>query len=152
MPELSDFRVGQTVELSDGRIATVHYIGNPHFAPGEWVGVELEDSSGKNDGTVQGQRYFDCPQGHGMFVRPSVVSILDQPTPKPGGRPNGKVNGAATKERPQSLYTDSARRQSVKVGNVADRTAIKRQSINAESPTPATRRTSTTRLTVRIDG
>ena len=35
-------QVGQVIELTDGRLATVQYIGQPHFAAGDWVGVELE--------------------------------------------------------------------------------------------------------------
>ncbi|KAL9136669.1 MAG: hypothetical protein Q9175_002115 [Cornicularia normoerica] len=134
MPELSDFLVGQTVELLNGVKATVQFVGNTHFAPGDWIGIELEDASGKNDGAVQGQRYFDCPPGHGMFIRPSVPKIVDESTPKPTARPNGKVNGVATKGRPPSIAVEGARKQSV-----LDPTAMKRQSINAGSPTPAAR-------------
>ena len=134
MPELSDFLVGQTVELVNGVKATVQFVGTTHFAPGDWIGVELEDASGKNDGAVQGQRYFDCPPGHGMFVRPSVPKITDESTPRPTPRPNGKANGAATKGGSSSMGIGGARRQSV-----LDPTATKRQSMNSGSPTPAVR-------------
>lgn len=141
MSELSDFQIGQTVELSTGVKATVQFIGNTHFAPGDWIGIELEDASGKNDGAVQGQRYFDCPPEHGMFIRPSVLKIVDESTPKPIARPNGKANGAAAKGRPPSMAVGGSRRQSV-----IDPTAIKRQSMNAGSPTPAARSGPVSRL------
>ena len=141
MPELSDFQVGQTVELSNGVKATVQFVGNTHFALGDWIGIELEDSSGKNDGAVQGQRYFKCPPGHGMFIRPSVPKIVDESTPKPATRPNGKTNGAAIKGRPPSMAVEGARRQSV-----LDPTTTKRQSMNAGSPTPAARSGPVSRL------
>lgn len=132
MGEPSNFQIGQTVELPDGRTATVRYVGNAHFAGGDWVGVELDDASGKNDGAVQGQRYFDCKSGHGMFVRPGVTKIIDQPTPKASTRrTEGRANGTATKNRPQSMVPGGLRRQSV-----MDPAASKRQSINADSPTP----------------
>lgn len=144
MPELSDFQVGQTVELSNGVTATVQFVGNTHFAVGDWIGIELEDASGKNDGAVQGQRYFDCPPGHGMFIRPSVPKIVEESTPKPAARPNGKANGAVTKGRPPSMATvGGARRQSV-----LDSSATRRQSVNAGSPTPATRPGPVSRLGV----
>ncbi|KAI9820741.1 MAG: hypothetical protein M1827_005111 [Pycnora praestabilis] len=134
MADLSDFEVGQAVELQDGRIAIVRYAGNTHFAAGDWIGVALEDASGKNDGAVQGQRYFDCEPRHGMFVRPSAVRPLEEPTPKA----NGKTNGSGGKERPQSSQSvidlGTAKRRSI-----VDAGAAKRHSVNAQSPTPGLR-------------
>ena len=144
MPELSEYQVGQSVELSDGRTATVRFAGSTHFATGEWVGVELDDPTGKNDGEVQGQRYFACPQGYGMFIRPNVATIIDQPTPKPAPRMNGKAHGAAVNGRPTSM-TGVQKRQSV-----LDPKALKRESINAGSPTPAARPARLSRLTVSV--
>ena len=134
MPELSDFQVGQTVELSKGVRAIVQFIGNTHFAPGDWIGIEFEDASGKNDGSLQGQRYFSCPPAHGMFIRPDKLDIIDESTPKPTARLNGNANGTATKGKPPLMAVGAARRQSV-----LDPTATKRQSMNAGSPTPSAR-------------
>lgn len=141
MPELSDFQVGQRVELSEGVRAIVQFVGNTHFAPGDWIGIELEDASGKNDGAIQGKRYFDCPPGHGMFTRPSVLKIIDESTPKPAARPNGKANGTVKKGRPPSMAVGGTRRQSV-----LDTTATKRQNMNAGSPTPVARSGPVSRL------
>jgi dynactin 1 len=75
---------GQTVELNDGRQAVVRFVGATGFAPGEWVGVELDEGSGKNDGSVKGERYFDCSPNHGMFLRAAGVSrIVSHPTTRP---------------------------------------------------------------------
>ena len=142
MGELSNYHIGQHVELSDGRAAIVQFIGNTHFAAGDWVGVELENGSGKNDGEVQGQRYFDCPENHGMFVRPAAITILDHPTLQPSHRVNGNINGATPKPRPSSMTVGGSKRQSV-----LDPVASKRQSINAASPTPPSR---VSRLAVRV--
>lgn len=40
---------------------------------GKWIGVVLDDAKGKNNGTVQGKRYFACEDNHGIFVRQSQV-------------------------------------------------------------------------------
>ena len=146
MGELSDFKVGQTVELQDGRIAIVRYVGDAHFAAGDWVGVELDDNSGKNDGSVQGQRYFDCELGRGMFVRPGVATIIDQPTPRPTKKTDGIANGAATRPRQSVSAVGALKRQSI-----LDTTASKRQSINGGSPTPSSRSAASSRL-VRVYG
>ncbi|CAM9595206.1 unnamed protein product, partial [Choristocarpus tenellus] len=47
------------------------YKGLSKFADGPWVGVELDLKTGRNNGCVGGVRYFDCPDDHGVFVRPS---------------------------------------------------------------------------------
>ena len=137
---LSEFCIGQTVELQDGRIATVRFVGAAHFSSGDWVGVELEEASGKNDGSVQGQRYFDCTPGHGMFIRPSVAVITDQPTPKPRVKTAGGGNGFATKPRTQTTTLGGLKRQSI-----LDGSARKRQSMNGGSPTPGPRHAAASR-------
>eukprot|EP00761_Pharyngomonas_kirbyi_P014126 gb/GECH01014156.1/.p1 GENE.gb/GECH01014156.1/~~gb/GECH01014156.1/.p1 ORF type:complete len:1266 (+),score=326.63 gb/GECH01014156.1/:1-3798(+) len=66
------FKPGDKITIQ-GKPGTVRYFGKTEFAPGIWVGVEMETPEGKNDGCVQGQRYFTCPQNHGRFVRPERV-------------------------------------------------------------------------------
>lgn len=68
-------KVGSLVEvIGKGQRGTVAYIGNTLFASGKWVGVILDEAKGKNDGTVQGKRYFTCEENHGIFVRQSQVT------------------------------------------------------------------------------
>uniref|UniRef100_A0A671VSC1 Dynactin subunit 1 n=1 Tax=Sparus aurata TaxID=8175 RepID=A0A671VSC1_SPAAU len=55
------------------------YIGATLFASGKWVGVILNEAKGKNDGTVQGKKYFTCEENHGIFVRQSQVDIPETP-------------------------------------------------------------------------
>lgn len=70
-------KVGSLVEvIGKGHRGTVAYIGNTLFASGKWVGVILDEAKGKNDGTVQGKRYFTCQENHGIFVRQSQVSCV----------------------------------------------------------------------------
>ncbi|KAM3084378.1 hypothetical protein ACMFMF_001737 [Clarireedia jacksonii] len=132
---LSDLRIGQTVEVGDGAIGIVRYIGQPSFAPGDWVGVELEDGGGKNDGSVKGERYFECEMGRGMFVRPAVISIIDQPAPPP-------PKPAPTKRQPGRQSSVSGPSGTRRTSSVPDATGAKRRSQNAMSPTPANRRPS----------
>jgi len=39
-----------------------------------WLGIELDQPVGKNDGSVAGVRYFDCKPSHGVFAPPSKVT------------------------------------------------------------------------------
>uniref|UniRef100_A0A4W6DSF7 Dynactin subunit 1 n=1 Tax=Lates calcarifer TaxID=8187 RepID=A0A4W6DSF7_LATCA len=109
-------KVGSLVEvIGKGQRGTVAYIGTTLFASGKWVGVILDEAKGKNDGTVQGKRYFTCEENHGIFVRQSQIQLVDDgadttspETPEPGtGKKNlrnresetikGTLNGAGLK-------------------------------------------------------
>ena len=48
---------------------TIRFIGETHFATGEWIGVELIEKDGKNDGSLGDVRYFTCQPEYGIFVR-----------------------------------------------------------------------------------
>jgi dynactin 1 len=122
---LSELSAGRKVQLSDSRYATVRYAGQTTFAAGVWVGIELEDASGKNDGSVQGERYFDCPMGHGMFVRPTTLKVLAEP-------PAPYMPQAKKTTRPSSMFSSASSRGSTP----ADPGLARRVSLNAPSPTP----------------
>jgi dynactin 1 len=133
---MAELAIGQTVELNDGRTATIRFIGQTEFAAGEWIGVELEDHGGKNDGSVKGERYFECEMGRGMFVRlAAITSIIDQPPPPPAAKPNGPT-GARKAARPSSVTGPGIAKR---MSGVADAAAGKRMSMNAASPSPAAR-------------
>ena len=60
--------------MVNGLLATVRFIGETHFSDGIWLGLELAEPSGKNNGTVGEQRYFTCKANHGLFVRPDKAT------------------------------------------------------------------------------
>ena len=51
------------------------YLGPTDFAKGEWAGIELDAGVGKNDGTVDGKRYFECAANFGLFAPIHKVSL-----------------------------------------------------------------------------
>ncbi|WVQ65710.1 uncharacterized protein L199_003888 [Kwoniella botswanensis] len=84
--------IGAKVQVAAG-VGYVRWTGsNPGFAAGKWVGVELLEAGGKNDGSVKGERYFDCQPNHGVFVRPSQVKILELPNRSVPSTPRGSVS------------------------------------------------------------
>ncbi|KAJ3484582.1 hypothetical protein NLI96_g5543 [Meripilus lineatus] len=72
--------LGAIVDVPAGR-GTVRFYGATSFSPGKWVGIELFEADGKNDGTVQGIKYFTCKMSYGIFVKPSQVKLAEpEPT------------------------------------------------------------------------
>ncbi|XP_022181784.1 CAP-Gly domain-containing linker protein 1-like isoform X2 [Myzus persicae] len=67
----SDLKIGDRVIISSGqgsKLGVLRYRGATQFAPGEWCGIELDDPLGKNNGTVEGIRYFECEDKFGLFT------------------------------------------------------------------------------------
>ena len=66
----------------DDRRGEIAYVGEIGELPGigAWVGIRLDEPTGKNDGSVKGQRYFDCGGvSRGAFVRPERVEVGNFP-------------------------------------------------------------------------
>ncbi|KAK4555550.1 hypothetical protein LTR86_007303 [Recurvomyces mirabilis] len=111
---ISQFSVGQRIQLADNRIATVRFVGATQFQTGDWIGVELDEPSGKNDGSVKGERYFHCEPNYGMFLRPSgVKQVMEDVNSKAAVRAANGVGGRSS--RPSSLHTgvNGLRREAV---------------------------------------
>lgn len=66
----------QTTDATQRR-GTIRFVGNTNFAKGVWIGVEFDEPVGKNDGSVDGQRYFECKDKFGGFVRPDKIQVGD---------------------------------------------------------------------------
>ncbi|XP_060835752.1 CAP-Gly domain-containing linker protein 1-like isoform X2 [Rhopalosiphum padi] len=73
----SDLKIGDRVIISSGqgsKLGVLRYRGATQFAPGEWCGIELDDPLGKNNGTVEGIKYFECEDKFGLFTPITKVS------------------------------------------------------------------------------
>lgn len=140
---MSDLVPGQAVRLADGRNAVVRFVGDTYFAPGIWVGVELDDGTGKNDGSVQGEKYFDCEPSNGMFVRPAAVTVVAQQPPPPKRPTPAAAAAGAAKRRPSSFAPGSSSRTA---SGSLDPNSGRRKSMNAPSPSPVGRQSSVLRV------
>ena len=79
-----DFKINDRVlvDLKAGnKVAKVRYIGPFQHAKDKteiWVGLELTEPIGKNNGTVGTKVYFKCRENHGAFVPLSkVITVCD---------------------------------------------------------------------------
>lgn len=123
--------VGDQVLVAGQKHGTVRFFGKTDFAPGGntaarlwtsrtpwtqvflsapsgfWFGVELDQPTGKHDGSVFGVRYFSCLPKYGVFAPPSRVQRCVVGVP-PGGAGSRAVtfdlalaDSAALKEAPR---------------------------------------------------
>uniref|UniRef100_A0A3Q2VKU3 Dynactin subunit 1 n=2 Tax=Haplochromini TaxID=319058 RepID=A0A3Q2VKU3_HAPBU len=135
-------KVGSLVEvIGKGQRGTVAYIGTTLFASGKWVGVILDEAKGKNDGTVQGKRYFTCEENHGIFVRQSQIQLVDDgadttspETPEPG---TGKVPKREILESAKSAKLQPSRPAGGKGAASGSASASAGEMSSSEPSTPA---------------
>ena len=66
--------VGTRVVTKHGA-GTIKFSGETKFASGDWLGVELDEATGKNQGAVQGVQYFETSANRGLFVKPNQVQV-----------------------------------------------------------------------------
>ncbi|XP_064103663.1 kinesin-like protein KIF13A isoform X4 [Macrobrachium nipponense] len=82
--------VGESIQIRPYNYSgVISYIGHTEFAAGTWVGVELDVPMGKNDGSVNGVRYFACRPKCGMFVKPEKLMLDRRGRAMRTGRSNG---------------------------------------------------------------
>lgn len=68
----------------DSRRGEIKYVGEVKEIPGSigaWIGVQLDEPVGKNDGSIGGTRYWGTESAlkHGVFVRPERVEAGNWP-------------------------------------------------------------------------
>lgn len=66
----ANFRVGQRVVANGVKPGVICYLGTTHFAKGIWAGIILDTFEGKNNGSVNGVKYFECEPNRGLFLKP----------------------------------------------------------------------------------
>ena len=75
-------QVGDRVTVDGYAVGgVVRFVGMHHTKANPRVGVELDKPVGRNDGTVDGHRYFDpiCSPQHGVLVVPGKVHPTSAP-------------------------------------------------------------------------
>ncbi|XP_040190264.1 CAP-Gly domain-containing linker protein 4 isoform X2 [Rana temporaria] len=69
----SGLKTGDRVLIAGQKVGTLRFCGSTQFATGQWAGIEIDESEGKNDGSVGGVQYFQCPPKHGIFAPLSKI-------------------------------------------------------------------------------
>ena len=85
----------------------VEYLLNLKLFPG----LILDEPKGKNNGTVDGKRYFSCPDNYGMFCRQSQIKILSD-SPARSSKTPSRENSGLTGRQKSDLSRGPARQKS----------------------------------------
>ncbi|XP_044039417.1 dynactin subunit 1-like isoform X3 [Siniperca chuatsi] len=134
-------KIGSIVEvIGKGQRGTVAYIGATLFASGKWVGVILNEAKGKNDGTVQGKRYFTCEENHGIFVRQSQIQVVED------------GSSATSPDTPESGTAKIPRQKDIPETPKTTKQSSTRRSAKWSTPSRLTPATSLPSLLVRPSG
>ena len=76
--EASKFQIGDRIKTKSGNFGTVRFIGQIEPLPkGYFLGCELDEAIGKNDGEVKGVRLFQCEANKGAVLRPSTATKIE---------------------------------------------------------------------------
>ena len=77
--EAGQFQIGDRIKTKGGNLATVRFIGRIEPLPkGYFLGCELDEAVGKNDGEVKGVRLFQCDANKGAVLRPSTATKIEE--------------------------------------------------------------------------
>ncbi|KAI9585258.1 hypothetical protein GQX74_001105 [Glossina fuscipes] len=106
--DTEQFIIGQRVWVGGIRPGQIAYIGETHFAPGEWAGVVLDEPNGKNDGCVAGKRYFQCEPKRGIFSRLTRLTL----SPLPGAQTLASPLQKNSPERSRTVSPTASTRSS----------------------------------------
>jgi CAP-Gly domain-containing linker protein 1 len=116
----SRLRVGERITVSSLtglKLGTLRFIGETDFAKGEWVGIELDEPSGKNDGSVAGKRYFNCQMKYGLFAPLHKISRAGgTPVSRPGSVRGTPLARSNSRDSLSSSISNSSRASRVKLG------------------------------------
>ncbi|XP_078588228.1 dynactin subunit 1-like isoform X30 [Branchiostoma floridae x Branchiostoma japonicum] len=139
-------KVGMRVEVAGkGLVGTVAYVGTTMFASGKWVGVVLDEKKGKNNGTVQGKKYFNCDDGYGIFVRQSQLNVLEDQSGGSASTPStpSQEEKSVSKRTPGARAFETPRASR---GSRENLESIPQRKTPSSSSKPPTRSASSTEL------
>jgi CAP-Gly domain-containing linker protein 1 len=85
-----DLSVNDRVLVNGTKLGTLAFVGETNFKEGIWAGIILDNAEGKNDGSMNGIRYFTSAPNYGMFCRlDKLTKVQSTPTASSTNGSNG---------------------------------------------------------------
>lgn len=104
---IGDHVVYRSSQERKSYFGVLKFIGPVEFRTGIWAGVYLDafddegkPQTGRNDGSVNGIRYFRCPESFGIFVPAEKISKQEPSREKPLKVPDHQTASIAEQIRP----------------------------------------------------
>ncbi|KAF2470669.1 uncharacterized protein BDR25DRAFT_169089, partial [Lindgomyces ingoldianus] len=145
---MADLKVGQTIETSDGRKGIIRFIGDVHVAPGQFLGLELPNATGKNDGSPAPKvatKPTTAPRPKSQPPKPTPQSA--KPRPSSMGRPSLKPPSTAA----PSPTVSSAATSRLSISQPRKSSVASSTSLSALRPTKPARVSSVSSATSKPD-
>ncbi|XP_033747589.1 LOW QUALITY PROTEIN: CAP-Gly domain-containing linker protein 1-like [Pecten maximus] len=133
-PPADDFIIGDRIWVSGNKPGFIAFLGETQFAPGEWAGIVLDKFDGKNDGSVQGVRYFQCEAKRGVFARISKLSRTPNLMQSTGPRPEDNMSESGQNSVKATPNGSHMRPTTPKIGLTASRGPLGSTSSLSKAP------------------
>ncbi len=93
------------------KFGVLRFYGETLFAEGVWCGVELDQPVGKNNGSIQGIRYFTCNNNHGVFIPVQRVELdmSRRSRSRPNSQPSSRATSMERRDVPSTTSTSNAK-------------------------------------------
>ncbi|EGW34397.1 uncharacterized protein SPAPADRAFT_59828 [Spathaspora passalidarum NRRL Y-27907] len=72
----------RVINIEGERRGVVKFIGKVDIideGKSDWIGIEFDEPVGRNNGSINGVKIFECRNKHGSFVKPKQVEVGDFP-------------------------------------------------------------------------
>lgn len=118
------FQIGDRVFVNGVKPGRLAFLGTTQFKEGEWAGVVLDTTDGKNNGSVNGVTYFECGgEMRGVFCRPNKLtrtydpSVADQANTANTAAPSVNANQVASAQNDNNTTVSGGADGGLKIGD-----------------------------------
>ena len=120
-PVQTKFEVGDRILVDGLKEGIIGFLGETQFSKGIWAGVILDSPEGKNNGTLNDVKYFECEPNYGLFTRPHKLKLISKSVDKdsPQRPPSSvtPVQGASQRASQPTPVDLKALHEKLKIGD-----------------------------------